>query len=199
MTRAAAIDIVPRGLADDQPRRCSITSSPSVVWLTGLSGAGKSTIAAEVCQRLRAVGARVELIDGDAIRALFPATGFTAAERDAHIRRVAYFASRLEHHGVVVVCALISPYAASRAYARSLCSRFVEVHVSTPLDECERRDVKGLYRRARRGEIPHFTGIDDPYEPPASPELRLDTTCMSVADAADRVMALMAAASAGGA
>ena len=162
---------------------------PAVVWLTGLSGAGKSTIAVEVCGRLRMMGARVEYLDGDEIRSLFPNTGFSRAERDAHIRRVGYVASRLEHHGVFVVCALISPYAASRQQARQLCRRFVEVHVATPLTECERRDVKGLYRRARAGEISGFTGLDDPYETPVNPELRLDTTGITVAEAADAVVA----------
>jgi adenylylsulfate kinase len=164
---------------------------PSVLWFTGLSGAGKSTIAREVCERLLAAGARVEYLDGDAIRDVFPNTGFTRPERDAHVRRVGYVASRLEHHGVFVVCALISPYLESREAVRRLCRRFFEIHVSTPLHECERRDVKGLYERARRGAIANFTGIDDMYEPPPDPELRLDTTVLSVQDAADLVMSAL--------
>lgn len=165
---------------------------PAVLWFTGLSGAGKSTIAREVSGRLAAPGLRVEYLDGDAIRSVFPNTGFTRPERDAHIRRVGFLASRLEHHGVFVVCALISPYADSRAHVRSLCRRFIEVHVSTPLDECERRDTKGLYRRARRGEIANFTGLDDPYEAPEHPELRIDTSCMSVDEAVEEVLAHLA-------
>ena len=161
---------------------------PAVLWFTGLSGAGKSTIAGEVCHRLRAAGQRVEYLDGDAIRSVFPNTGFSRAERDAHVKRVGFMASRLEHHGVFVVCALISPSLESRAFVRGLCRRFVEIHVSTPLEECERRDVKGLYARARRGEISHFTGLDDAYEPPANPELRIDTRHISMAGAADLVM-----------
>ena len=161
---------------------------PAVVWFTGLSGAGKSTLARVVCDRLLAAGAKVEYLDGDSIRSVFPQTGFSKPERDAHVRRVGFLASRLEHHGVFVVCALISPYADSRENVRRLCRRFVEVHLSTPLDECERRDVKGLYQRARRGEIANFTGLDDPYEPPAAPELRIDTREISVQDAADLVM-----------
>jgi len=164
---------------------------PAVVWCTGLSGAGKSTIARAVCDRLLARGAKVEYLDGDSIRSVFPQTGFSKAERDAHVKRVGFLASRLEHHGVFVVCALISPYAEAREYVRSLCRRFVEVHVSTPLAECERRDVKGLYRRARRGEIVNFTGLDDAYEPPATPELRIDTRETSVQRAADLVMATL--------
>lgn len=164
---------------------------PAVLWFTGLSGSGKSTIALEVCGRLRAAGARVEYLDGDAIRSVFPNTGFTRDERDAHIRRVGFLASRLEHHGVFVVCALVSPYADSREQVRRMCRRFVEVYVSTPLEECERRDVKGLYARARRGEIANFTGLDDPYEPPAHPELELDTCGITPAEAAEIVMRVL--------
>jgi adenylylsulfate kinase len=161
---------------------------PAVVWFTGLSGAGKSTIARAVCDRLLAAGARVEYLDGDSIRSLFPQTGYSKPERDAHVKRVGFLASRLEYHGVFVVCALISPYAESREYVRGLCRRFVEVYVSTPLTECERRDVKGLYRRARQGEIANFTGVDQAYEPPAAPELRLDTRDISLEQATDLVM-----------
>lgn len=161
---------------------------PVVVWFTGLSGAGKSTIARAVCDRLLAAGAEVEYLDGDSIRSVFPQTGYSKPERDAHVKRVGFLASRLEQHGVFVVCALISPYAESRQFVRGLCRRFVEVHISTPLDECERRDVKGLYHRARLGEIANFTGLDEPYEPPAAPELRIDTRETSVQDAADLVM-----------
>jgi adenylylsulfate kinase len=166
----------------------AMAPEPAVLWFTGLSGAGKTTIAREVHDRLVAAGAKVEYLDGDVIRSVFPQTGFTRPERDAHVRRVGFLASRLEHHGVFVICALISPYAESRAYVRSLCRRFVEIHVATPLHECERRDVKGLYQRARRGEITNFTGIDDTYEPPPTPELRIDTTAMSAPEAADLIM-----------
>lgn len=161
---------------------------PAVVWFTGLSGAGKSTIAQAVCERLRAAGAKVEYLDGDTIRDVFPNTGFSREEREAHVKRIGFLASRLEHHGVIVVCALISPYAASRAEARRMANRFIEVHVATSLAECERRDVKGLYRRARKGEITRFTGIDDPYEPPERPELTLDTSTLTVAEAAEQVL-----------
>ncbi len=168
-------------------RRPAGPGEARVIWFTGLSGAGKSTIAREVYQRLIEAGVPAEYLDGDAIRSVFPATGFTRADRDEHVRRVGFLASRLEHHGVVVICALISPYAESRAAVRRLCRRFFEVHVSTPLVECERRDVKGLYQRARRGELANFTGIDDAYEEPATPDLRIDTSAMSVAEAADIV------------
>ncbi len=164
-------------------------SSPPVVWLTGLSGAGKTTIARGVCTELERRGADHEFLDGDLIRSMFPLTGFTREERDTHIRRVAFLASRLARHGVAVIVALVSPYRDSRAFARSLCLNFVEVHVATPLDVCEARDVKGLYARARRGELRQFTGVDDPYEPPLDPALVLDTTTMSVDEAVKKVMA----------
>jgi adenylylsulfate kinase len=161
--------------------------SAAVLWLTGLSGAGKSTIGAAVARELKARGLRTEYLDGDDVRALSPAS-FTRKGRDAHVKRVGFLASRLEHHDVTVVCALISPYAAARDHVRGLCRRFIEIHVATPLAECERRDVKGLYARARKGDIVNFTGIDDPYEPPVSPELVLDTTRVSLQDAVASVL-----------
>lgn len=161
---------------------------PAVLWFTGLSGSGKSTVARWVAGALRGEGKAVELLDGDAIREVFPLTGFTKADRDAHVKRVGYLASRLEFHGVTVVASLVSPYQESRDFVRALCRRFVEIHVATPLEECERRDVKGLYAKARRGEIRNFTGIDDPYEVPERPELVLDTSRLSVADAGARVL-----------
>lgn len=157
----------------------------SVIWFTGLSGAGKSTIGAAVRDHLAGY-VPVEYLDGDVVRELSP-TGFTRAERDAHVRRVGYLASRLEHHGITSVCALISPYEDSRAWVRGICTRFIEVHVSTPLSECERRDVKGLYAKARAGTISQFTGIDDPYEAPRAPELSIDTTRVSLCEAVTMV------------
>jgi adenylylsulfate kinase len=144
-----------------------------VLWFTGLSGSGKSTIATRVHQELLRWGVDVEYIDGDALREVFPNTGFTRAEREEHLRRTGYMASRLAAHGVTVVASFVSPYRESRDFIRKHCREFVEIYVATPLDECERRDVKGLYARARRGEIKNFTGIDDPYEAPLSPELVL--------------------------
>ncbi len=161
----------------------------AVLWLTGLSGAGKSTVSAQVAAELRSRGVPVEQLDGDSIRDLFPNTGFGKAERDAHIKRVGYLASKLEQHGVFVVVSLVSPYRESRDFVRGLCDQFVEVYLATPLEECERRDVKGLYARARRGEIRNFTGIDDPYEPPESPELTIDTTAITVDEVGGRILA----------
>ena len=163
----------------------------SVLWLTGLSGAGKSTIAFGVAAELEGRGRPVEVLDGDALRAVMP-TGFSRAEREDHVRRVGWFASRLERHGVTVIVALISPYRASREDARALCRRFVEIYVSTPLDVCEQRDPKGLYARARRGELRGFTGIDDPYEAPVAPALELDASRCTVAEAVGRVVQLAA-------
>lgn len=151
-----------------------------VLWFTGLSGSGKSTIAAKVNAELRRRGVQVEYIDGDALREVFPSTGFTRAEREEHLRRTGYMASRLAAHGVTVVASFVSPYRESRDFIRNLCPAFMEIFVATPLEECERRDVKGLYARARRGEIRNFTGIDDPYETPEHPELTLDTRALSV-------------------
>lgn len=169
-----------------------VTSTPEthacVLWFTGLSGAGKSTLALAVYQELRRLGGTVEYLDGDTIRELLPGTGFTPAERNAHVKRVGFLASRLEHHGVTVVCALISPYREARATVRQLCRNFMEIHVSTPLAECERRDVKGLYARARRGEIANFTGLDGPYEAPLAPELVIDTSRSSVHEAVARIV-----------
>jgi bifunctional enzyme CysN/CysC len=161
--------------------------SGAVIWLTGLSGAGKSTVAERVCAELRGQGRRVEHLDGDNVREVFP-TGFTREERHEHNRRVAFLASRLEHHGVIVVASFVSPYRESRAFARSLAQRFAEVHVATPIEECERRDIKGLYARARRGEIARFTGIDDPYEPPLDPELTIDTSEVSAEEASRQIL-----------
>jgi adenylylsulfate kinase len=160
----------------------------AVLWFTGLSGAGKTTIARAVYEALSARGVAVEPLDGDVLRAMFPNTGFSREERDAHVRRIGFVASRLEHHGVVVIAALISPFAASRAFVRGLCRNFIEIYVATPLEECERRDTKHLYAKARRGEIGDFTGITSPYEPPEHPELIIQTTGCTVDEAVAKVL-----------
>lgn len=161
---------------------------PAVLWFTGLSGSGKSTISEKVYPILKERGYRVEHLDGDAIRDIFPKTGFSKEDRNAHIKRVGYLASRLQAHGVFVIGSFISPYQESRDFVRNLCEDFVEIYISTPLEECERRDVKGLYEKARSGEISQFTGIDDPYEAPKNPELEIDTTDISVDDAVEMVI-----------
>lgn len=148
-----------------------------VLWLTGHSGAGKSTISALAADELRARGHRVQIIDGDLIRErLSPDLGFSKADRDENVRRVTVLADLLSQHGVVVLAAMISPYRERRDQARNeLGKRFVEVHVRASLDACAQRDPKGLYAKALSGKIGEFTGISDPYEPPLSPEIVLET------------------------
>ena len=160
-----------------------------VVWLTGLPGAGKTTIAALVAARLRTAGRRVEHLDGDVLRAQLGETGFSRLERESFLERVGGMASQFEAEGAVVVASFVSPYRASRGAIRARCRQFIEVFVATPLAECERRDPKGLYARARRGEILHFTGIDDPYESPTDPELTIDTRTVPPDGAADLILA----------
>lgn len=146
------------------------------IWFTGLSGAGKSTLATLLAERLRGMGRRVELLDGDEVRRnLSSGLGFSKADRDANIRRIAYVAKLLSRNGVIAITAAISPYREIRDEARAEIGTFVEVFVDCPLEVCEQRDVKGLYAKARSGEIQQFTGISDPYEPPENPEVHLHT------------------------
>ncbi len=160
-----------------------------VLWFTGLSGAGKSTIADLVVARLRAHDAPVELLDGDEVRThLSKGLGFSREDRDTNVRRIGWVAGLLSRHGVGVVTAAISPYAAVRDEVRAMTTNFIEIFVDAPVDECRRRDVKGLYARADRGEIPNFTGVSDPYEPPVAPELHLRTTEEQPEDSAARVL-----------
>ena len=165
---------------------------PVVLWFTGLSGAGKSTIANQVEQKLLALGRHSYLLDGDNVRhGLNRDLGFTAADRVENIRRVGEVARLMVDAGLIVLTAFISPFRAERDMARALLAEgeFIEIHVDTPLAVAEARDVKGLYAKARRGELKNFTGIDSPYEAPEAPELRVDTSTMSVDEAADTVIA----------
>lgn len=146
------------------------------LWFTGLSGAGKSTLAGLVAAELRRRGQRVEILDGDEVREhLSRGLGFSRADRDTNIRRIGYVAKLLSRNGTVAITAAISPYRETRDEVRRQVQRFVEVYVSTPVEECASRDVKGLYARALAGELPHFTGVSDPYEPPANPEVTVST------------------------
>lgn len=146
------------------------------VWLTGLSGSGKTTIAKQAEIELKRRGLPVQRLDGDAVRArLTRDLGFSKEDRFTQVERVTYVAEMLTHHGVIVLASLISPYREMRDHARRHIRAFVEVYVRCPLEECARRDVKGLYARAFQGEIPQFTGVSDPYEEPDNPELILDT------------------------
>jgi bifunctional enzyme CysN/CysC len=179
----------------DKAARSSLMGhKPVVLWFTGLSGAGKSTIANRVEKKLHAAGCHSYLLDGDNVRhGLNKDLGFTEADRVENVRRVGEVAHLMVDAGLIVLTAFISPFRSERALARSLVAEgeFIEVHVDTPLAVAEQRDVKGLYKKARRGELANFTGIDSPYEEPENPELRVDTTTMSADEAADRVIALL--------
>ncbi len=164
---------------------------PAVIWFTGLPGSGKTTLGNALAKALKEKGATVERLDGDLIRNIFPGTGFSRDDRDRHIRRVGYLAGRLETYGVTVVASFISPYRDSRRFARSQCRRFIEVYLSTPLEVCEKRDPNGLYARARKGEIQHFTGVDDPYESPEHPEIRIDTSDMEVSECVNMILSYL--------
>jgi adenylyl-sulfate kinase len=167
-------------------------ASGLVLWFTGLSGAGKSTIAELVGGELEADGRLVEYLDGDVVREhLSKGLGFSKKDRDTNIERIGWVASRLARHGATVIVSAISPYAETRLRARALVEEFapfVEVHVATSVEECARRDVKGLYEKAFRGELAEFTGVSDPYEEPESPELRLDTEGRAAEESAREVL-----------
>ena len=152
-----------------------------VLWLTGMSGAGKSTLSERLAADLSARDIPVELLDGDEVREhLSKGLGFSREDRDTNVLRIGFVAKLLASHGVVAIVAAISPYREARAQAREMADRFVEVHVDCPLERLEERDVKGLYARARAGEIERFTGISDPYEAPERPEIRVDSSAQTV-------------------
>jgi adenylyl-sulfate kinase len=163
-----------------------------VLWFTGLSGAGKSTIADLVGRELEADGRLVEYLDGDVVREhLSKGLGFSKEDRDTNIERIGWVASRLARHGATVLVSAISPYAETRGRARAMVEEFapfVEVHVATSVEECARRDVKGLYEKAFSGELAEFTGVSDPYEEPESPELRLETEGRAAEESAREVL-----------
>jgi bifunctional enzyme CysN/CysC len=185
----------PSALARDE-RWSALGQRGATVWLTGLPASGKSTIAVALERRLVHEGRAAYLLDGDNLRhGLSGDLGFSEADRTEHIRRVGHLARLLADAGVVAVVSLVSPMAADRAGARRLHRAagltFLEVHVDTPVEECERRDPKGLYARARAGELPGFTGVGAPYERPRRPELRVRTTERDVDDVVDELVAAL--------
>ena len=161
------------------------------VWFTGLSGSGKSTTAEVLLSKLIERGRKVTFLDGDIVRThLSKGLGFSREDRDTNILHIGFVASEIVRHGGAVITAAISPYRSTRDEVRKMVGKdaFIEVFVNTPLEVCEQRDVKGLYTRARRGEISGFTGIDDPYEPPMNPELIVDTTHAMVGENSEIIL-----------
>jgi len=159
------------------------------LWFTGLSGAGKTTVAKALEKRLKEMGFKVERLDGDLVRQyLTRDLGYSRSDRNENIRRVSYVAALLTRNEVITLCCFISPYRQGRLEARKLIGSFAEIYVNAPLAVCERRDVKGLYKKARAGEIATFTGISDPYEPPDAPEIEIRTDLLSVDHCVDKVI-----------
>ena len=177
----------------EHPESDKVAGGGFTLWFTGLSGAGKTTIAHIVGPALEERGKIVEYLDGDVVRThLSKGLGFSKEDRDTNIERIGWVASRLTRYGAVVIAAAISPYRATRAAARAMVEgygSFVEVFIATSVEECARRDVKGLYEKAFSGEIKEFTGVSDPYEEPANPELRIDTEEHEPAESAQIVVA----------
>jgi len=162
-----------------------------VLWFTGLSAAGKTTVGSLVARELESRGLTVDVLDGDVVRThLSKGLGFSREDRDTNIHRIGYVAAEIARHGGAVVCAAVSPYRAARNRCRTMVGpdRFIEVFVDTPIEVCEQRDIKGLYAKARRGEVKGFTGVDDPYEAPHNPELVLDTVKQDVEENARRIL-----------
>lgn len=158
------------------------------IWLTGLSGAGKSTITRVLEKKLSNEGYSIEVLDGDVVRTnLTKGLGFSREDRDTNIRRIGFVANLLTRHGVIVLVSAISPYRDIRDEVRARIGNFVEVFVNAPLNVCEDRDVKGLYKRARSGEIKSFTGIDDPYEDPLNPEIECRTDLETLEESVDKI------------
>ena len=160
-----------------------------ILWFTGLSGSGKTTLTKAIEPELKARGCKVEILDGDVVRTnLSKGLGFSQEDRDTNIRRIGFVANLLSRNGVVAMTAAISPYRSIRDEIRAMEPNFVEVYVTAPLEVCEGRDVKGLYAKARAGEIKGFTGIDDPYEEPVNPEIICYTERESVEESVKKVL-----------
>ncbi len=163
------------------------------LWFTGLSGSGKSTITTHLVKELRKRGSKLEVLDGDVVREnLSKGLGFSKEDRDTNIRRIAFVANLLSRNDVPVITAAISPYREIRDEARQMMGeRFVEAYVKASIETCEQRDVKGLYAKARSGEIKEFTGVSDPYEPPKDPELVIETEQQSAEESARQILAYL--------
>lgn len=163
------------------------------IWFTGLSGSGKSTIAQALAKRLREQDCKLEILDGDIVRTnLTKGLGFSKEDRDTNIRRIGFVSHLLTRNGVIVIVSAISPYRDIRDEVREKVEDFFEVYASAPLEVCESRDVKGLYKRARAGEIKQFTGIDDPYEAPLNPEVTCETDKESLEESVEKVFSKLA-------
>jgi adenylylsulfate kinase len=174
-------------MISDAARKTSSTGL--TIWFTGLSAAGKTTLNDAVRERLQAVGYAVESLDGDVLRQnLWKDLGFSKPDRDENVRRIGFVAHLLSRNGIIVLVSAISPYRAVRDEVRCRIGNFVEVYVNAPVDVCEQRDRKGLYRKARAGQLLGFTGIDDPYEPPLHPEIECHTDSETVTESADKIM-----------
>jgi len=156
--------------------------TPFVIWFTGLPLSGKTTLANGVYKKIKDLGLKAERLDSRDVRALFPEEGFDRVSRYRHIKRVGHLASILEKNGICVIASFVSPYVESRNFVRSICKNFVEVYVKASLELCMRRDTRGIYERAKRGQIKNFTGISDVYEEPLTPEIVLDTDTLSIKD-----------------
>jgi adenylyl-sulfate kinase len=162
------------------------------VWFTGMSGAGKTTAARLLEQRLRVLGAKVEVLDGDVVRThLSKGLGFSREDRDENIRRIGFVCEILSRNGVIAIAAAISPYRESREAVRSRISNFVEIYMECPVDVLVERDVKGLYKKALAGEIEHFTGISDPYEPPVAPEVTIHSSQETPEESLEQIWATL--------
>lgn len=162
------------------------------LWFTGMSGAGKSTISGLLEKRLREAGAKVEVLDGDVVRThLSKGLGFSKEDRDENIRRIGFVCELLSRNGVIAIAAAISPYRAVREELRTRIPDFVEVYVECPVEVLAQRDVKGLYKKALNGEIAQFTGISDPYEPPAAPEVTVHSSQETAEESVDKIWATL--------
>lgn len=169
-------------------------STGVTVWFTGLSGAGKTTVRMAVEKELRESGYALEILDGDVVRQnLTKGLGFSKEDRDENIRRIGFVAHLLTRNGVIVLVSAISPYREIRSEVKQRIGNFIEVYVNAPIEVCEQRDVKGLYKRARAGEIKNFTGIDDPYEPPENPDVECRTDKETVEESVAKVLATLEA------